>query len=430
MSIAVGYWTLLDIFPRFVGLEPATADDSIFMLDSSKNRMFITSVKIFSKKITLNEYKVCFERALEKEKKLKKYLIRLFGKFFWVVDKNFDLNKHIFVYNQNANKKSLEAVVNGLLTKEFKINQPPYEIHFFKSYEKNASAIVFRFHHCLADGLSAISMIVSCSDPLKTREFYSPSITSKWKKLFLYFFSILLSPYLLLKIINQKTNKNALHGKPLSGTKSMSWTKNLNLKQILSYCKQQKITFNDFLTGIVLESLETYSSTKLGSLAAHIPISFRGHSNNNISLSLGNNVTIVSVTFPSVTKNIINDCSKEYKKLKSSLVPFIMHVMTKIGGNFVPAFVVKFFFQFFASKATFVFSNVAGPKDWIFYSGKRIESFIAMTPGGGNCGVSIAALSYADCFVITCYVDKALVSSPGRLVHIIEKCIARYEKKL
>lgn len=82
MSIAVGYWTLLDIFPRFVGLEPATADDSIFMLDSSKNRMFITSVKIFSKKITLNEYKVCFERALEKEKKLKKYLIRLFGKFF------------------------------------------------------------------------------------------------------------------------------------------------------------------------------------------------------------------------------------------------------------------------------------------------------------------------------------------------------------
>ena len=353
-------------------------------------------------------------------------MVKYFGRYYWKEDKAFNDKRHYIVHSKRMTKSSLEHYANQILTQDLKPKQPPYEIHFFKNYEDYGSAVLFRFHHSFADGLSMISMMTWCADPSSTKIFYSPPNIPFIKKVILYIISILTFFYHIAKVLLQKKIVNKLNRKKLSGLKAISWSNDIKLEPILAHCKKIGVTFNDFLTAIVLESLELYSMEKLGNITGLIPFSLRGQPLDGSFLPLQNYLSVIPVKFPEISTNLIEKCAHLYIGLKSSVVPLVMNIGMQICASVLPWHLSKALIYYTVNKATLLFSNVPGPKGNIYYSGKRFQSIISMSPNMGNCGISITSLSYAGNFVVTCYSDRNALPDPSRFINTFEKTLGKY----
>lgn len=422
-------WLLLYQVPKFFGLEPMIGNDSLFMMDSRTNKLLVTSIATFSEKISVKQYKRCARKSFKADPRTQKYIVKYLGRYYWKKDFFFDEKNHFTVHSQKINKSGLEHFTNQVLTKDLKPNQPPFEIHFFKNYEGSGTAVLFRFHHSFADGLAVISMMTWCADSNSEKIFYSPPHIPFIQKVFLHVLSVFTFFYHILRVLMQKQNSNKLHCQKLSGVKAISWSTEIPLGGILAHCKSIQVTFNDFLTAVVLDSLEKYSGEKLGKLIALIPFSLRGQPLDGTFLPLQNYISVFPVTFPEVSEDIIEKSSQLFKDLKSSVVPLVMYFGMKICASVLPKFLSRLLVYFTVNKATLLFSNVPGPKLPIFYSGKKFQSLISMSPNMANCGISITSLSYSGSFIMTCYSDVAVIPDPSRFIRTFESVLQKYLKK-
>ena len=95
---------------------------------------------------------------------------------FWKWDKNFSLNHHIRVYDNQepelklpevCTEEDLKRVTGGLISRPFPEGRSPWEILLIPKYRagdnesgKEQTVIVFRIHHAMADGYSILKMLL------------------------------------------------------------------------------------------------------------------------------------------------------------------------------------------------------------------------------------------------------------------------------
>jgi hypothetical protein len=398
-----------------------TGRDSLFLYETKTNKLLVTSIAIFSEKISLKQYKSCAKKALNADPRTKKRLVQVLGRYYWTLDQNYKDENHYIVHSEKINKSALENFMTRISTEDLDMSHPPYQIHFFKNYEKNQTAVVFKFHHSFCDGLAIVSMMTWCADQGSCKIFYSPKAISLVKKCVLWILTVFTLVYYLIVTLFQKKDVNKLHSQKLSGIKAISWTNQIKLKGILSYCHEKHFTFNDLLTAVVLESLQEYSGSDLGTITATIPFSLRGQPPDGSFLKLENDLAIFPIEFPRVSQHLVKDCSDIFNGLKESIKPFVMCQVMRLGVSLLPRFLMKFMVFFVVNKATLLFSNVGGPKGPIFYGGKRFGQIIGMSPNMARCGISVTSFSYTDHFTITCYADKNLIPKPKEFLNIVEK---------
>lgn len=421
-------WVLLNIIPRFFGYYPMSGKDSLFMLDTKTNKLLVTSIAVFKSKISVKKYRSCIGKAIDADPKVKRYAVKLFGRHYWKDDENFNQGRHIKVISKPVNRSNFERYVNEVLTRDMKNDRPPYEIYFFKKYEGKKTAVIFKFHHCLADGLAMVSMTTWCADEGSCKIFYSPSEAPLFTKCLLYILSSFVFLLYTIKLLAQKRDVNVLHSQKLSGEKFMTWSEPIQMTEIIQYCKKKKVTFNDFLTAAVLKGLEDYAGEKLGTITATIPFSLRGQPKDGSFMKLENDLTIFPIEFPEVTDKIVEDCAKLYKGLKKSIKPYVIYLTTRINLLLFPICVVKYLTFWAVNKATLLFSNVGGPKDKVFYAGVEFESLFSMSPNMARCGISVTSFSYIDKVTITIYADKNLMPYPKKFIECVENAIKKLMK--
>jgi diacylglycerol O-acyltransferase / wax synthase len=426
VGVSALIWVLLNIFPRLFGLKPMSGRDSLFMLDVESNKLLVTSLSVLATRITLEECKSNMRKALTADPKIRQKIIRFMGRYYWKEDEMFDEKNHYLVYSKNINKQGLEEYVNSLLTKDLNPDHPPYEIHLLENYEKDQSVILFRFHHALADGLAMVSMTLWCADEGSCKIFYSPAQPGLLKKCAMYSLAIATFLIYIFLLFIQKKDKSKLHGVKLSGVKRMAWSNKIWITPLKQFCAAKNITFNDLLTAVVLESTQKYSGEDLGNITMTIPISLRGQPKDGSFLKLENDLTILPIVFPKVNKSLIDNCAKLYKRLKTSIQPFVVCLAMRAGANYLPEFIMKFLTFYIVNKATMLFSNVGGPKGPIFYSGHKYDNFISMSPNMARCGISVTSFSYIDHFVITCYADTAVMPDPKKFISTIESTLMTF----
>ena len=427
-SVFIIYF-ILNVLPYAFGLEPMQGRDSLFLYETKTNKLLVTSIAIFSEKISLKQYKSCAKKALNADPRVKKCMVRYFGRYFWKNDPDYDDRNHYIVHSEKTSKSKLENFMTRISTQDLDFSHPPYQIHFFKNYEENKTAVIFKFHHSFCDGLAIVSMMTWCADEGSCKIFYSPKEIHFLKKLILYLLTLFTFVFYLLTTLLQKKDINKLHSQKLSGEKSISWTNKITLKGILEYCHSKHYTFNDLLTSVVLESLQEYSGCNLGTITATIPFSLRGQPKDGSFLKLENDLAIFPIEFPEISSNLPDECSKIFNSLKESIKPFVMCQVMRLGVSLLPRFLMKFLVFFVVNKATLLFSNVGGPKGPIYYGGKKYEQIIGMSPNMARCGISLTSFSYTDHFTVTCYADKNLIAKPKEFLNIVERKLQKINKK-
>jgi len=135
----------------------------------------------------------------------------------------------------------------------------PWQVFFVEEYLENQSAIMFKSHHSLSDGLGLVSLALSLADPRNfTNTFISFTRGNTLKQFLYYLKSIVMSPVIFYKVFAGVEPNTVIHGKELSGEKSFAVTDPISLVQIKKICENKKQSINTFLMTLVSIALQRY----------------------------------------------------------------------------------------------------------------------------------------------------------------------------
>ncbi|MEU3772551.1 wax ester/triacylglycerol synthase family O-acyltransferase [Streptomyces sp. NPDC032472] len=82
------------------------------------------------------------------------------GAAAWAADEDFDAARHVFLVRTS----DPQAAAGPLMARPLARDRPPWEAHVLAGPDPRSFAVLFKFHHALADGLAALALAASLFD--------------------------------------------------------------------------------------------------------------------------------------------------------------------------------------------------------------------------------------------------------------------------
>jgi WS/DGAT/MGAT family acyltransferase len=183
-------------------------------------------------------------------------------------------------------------------------------------------------------------------------------------------------------------------------------------------------TINDVLIASVAGALRRYlifrgDRTSKTELRAAIPVNVREP---GTAFELGNKFSLVFLALPVYIEDPIlrlREVKKRMDDLKQSPDAFVAFmVLSALGIS--SANIATTASNFFANKASTVMTNVPGPREPLYFAGKKIENFIGWVPRTGRVGMGISIFSYAGKVGVGLVTDEGLVPDPDMILKYFE----------
>lgn len=107
----------------------------------------------------LNNYEWSFQSVPRYRQRISE--IPFFDHPVWVDDPSFNVRYHIrqIALPQPADERILKRVCGYLLELPLDIDKPPWEVWVVDGLQNDRFALVAKIHHCMADGISSVSLI-------------------------------------------------------------------------------------------------------------------------------------------------------------------------------------------------------------------------------------------------------------------------------
>ena len=387
----------------------------------------------------------------------------------WVEDEEFDLDAHLqrVVLPRPAGKAQLQALAAELASTPLDPRRPMWQFHFVERYDRG-SAWIMRVHHCYADGIAMIRVLLSMTeqDPAPALGAQPPPYRTPGRRAAVDVLPVLSwveqltqpagdilenalaeGAKLLETGIHQLFHPDRatslavqaggmvgefakvvalpddpdtpLRGK-LSGYKAVAWGTPIPLHEVKTVGKALGCTINDVLMSTVAGALGGYlreqgfDTTDLA-LRASVPVNLRAADE---PLALGNRFGLVFVDMAVGIADPLRRVfatSDTMTALKGSTQPPLALVTLGLMG-ILPAAVQAPAVELFSRKATAVVSNVPGPQAPLYMCGQRVSEMYFWVPQSGTIGLGISILSYAGYVYFGMISDKRLVREPDRVV--------------
>jgi diacylglycerol O-acyltransferase / wax synthase len=165
----------------------SSVDTAWLRMDSTTNLMMIVGVMIFDSPLDVKRFKGLLEGRLLAYARFKQYVVDDGVSAYWVDDDDFDLDAHLHRVRLPGagGEKELQAMVADLASERLDKGKPLWQMHLVENYQ-GGSALISRVHHCIADGIALIGVLLNMTDedpnaPDTPREIPKPE-KSKIKK--------------------------------------------------------------------------------------------------------------------------------------------------------------------------------------------------------------------------------------------------------
>lgn len=386
----------------------------------------------------------------------------------WVEDRDLDLDAHLAqaVLPGDAGQRELEALAAELASKPLDPRRPMWQLHLIERYQ-GGSAWIMRVHHCYADGIAMIRVLLSMTEqdagPAMAARSTGPRRTGKRGTLDLPEFAPWMDEFALpagdilehvlaegAHLLEQGVHQlfhplrtaelagqaggmaaelakalampddpdSPLRG-PMSGVKRIAWTDPVPLDEVRTIGQALGCTVNDVLMSTVAGALgrhlrELDFDTRDLVLRASMPVNLRQAEE---PLTLGNKFGLVFVELPLGISNPLQRVFTVHDtmaSLKGSLQP-AMSLMTLGLMGAMPNAMQGPAIELFSRKASTVVSNVPGPQAPLNLCGQRISEMYFWVPQSGSIGVGISVLSYAGKVHFGVIADQQLSVEPRRI---------------
>lgn len=143
----------------------STVDTAWLRMDRPYNLMTINGVMIMGDRLTLERVQQTIATRMFKYKRFLQRPVHSTAGFYWETDSHFEISSHIRRVGLPGagGKVELEEFVSNLVSTPMDPTKPLWDIHVVEDYQRG-SALVFRWHHCYADGIALIQVVLSMTD--------------------------------------------------------------------------------------------------------------------------------------------------------------------------------------------------------------------------------------------------------------------------
>jgi diacylglycerol O-acyltransferase / wax synthase len=143
----------------------SSVDTAWLRMDSTNNLMMIVGVMIFDTPLNVSRFKSLLEGRLLAYARFKQYVVDDGVSAHWVDDDNFDLDAHLHRVRLPGagGERELQAMVADLASERLDKGKPLWQMHLVENYQ-GGSALISRVHHCIADGIALIGVLLNMTD--------------------------------------------------------------------------------------------------------------------------------------------------------------------------------------------------------------------------------------------------------------------------
>jgi diacylglycerol O-acyltransferase len=394
------------------------------------------------------------------------------GGYQWRSDERFDLARHVrrVELPRGAGDVELEALVSRLVSAPLDHAHPLWQFHLVANY-KGGSAVILRIHHCYADGIALIQVLLSMTDAdregklseaLSTQpdkrsgadddpigEFLAPlsgllqMASSAGSTLVDKGGQLLRDPTQAFALAQQggalageiaklvlMTEDSATRFKGEPGVaKRVAWADPIPLDDVKAVGRALGCSVNDVLLSSVAGALRAYlvrrgDAVDAVMIRALVPVNLRPPEK---AYRLGNKFGLVFLDLPI---GIENPVARLYavranmRSLKGSFQPVIaLGILAAMGAG--PQVLQEQLLAMLARNATAVMTNVPGPQQPLYFAGARIDRLMFWVPQSGNIGMGVSIITYAGEVQFGLITDRGLCPDPEQ---VIERFAPEFEK--
>ncbi|HEY3181110.1 MAG TPA: wax ester/triacylglycerol synthase family O-acyltransferase [Casimicrobiaceae bacterium] len=444
----------------------SAVDTAWLRMDRPSNLMMICGVLLFRERLALARLKKVISERFLVFRRFRQRPVESTAAAFWETDPAFDLDHHVVPMSLTgrAGTRELQSLVSQLVSTPLDPARPMWQFHLVDNFD-GGSALIARIHHCYADGIALVRVMLSMTDseangapamPFEPRERKRTPQTDSSDDMF----SQLITPFrggldsarkiggtLIEKgveIWNDPAKAVDLAGRAsaltaeianlalmaqdsatrFKGTpgiaKRVAWADPLSLPEVKTIGKALGASVNDVLLASVAGALRSYLLEKGDRadgvmLRALVPVNLRPIEK---AYRLGNQFGLVFLDLPIGIENPVERLYKvraNMRALKDSYQPILaLGLLAAMGAG--PKILQEKLLAILARNATAVMTNVPGPQKPLYLAGGRIESLMFWVPQSGNIGIGVSIISYNDSVQFGVVTDRGLCPDPEKLM--------------
>ncbi len=446
--------------------EPMSRVDTAWLrMERPTNLMMITSVLTLEGALDIATLKSVLSERFLAFRRFRQRAVEIAGQSFWEFDKDFDLNWHVrrVALPGLATKEELEEYVSQMASTALDKSKPLWQFHIVENYQ-GGTALVTRVHHCYADGMALVQVLLSLTDTTAAASLELRPVKTRLKVDGGTVFQRLLEPARLgfdqVKAFGEKAadalvnyakdpektleslksgaqeigeivselataitlpdDPQTVFRGPLGVSKRVAWCDPIPLELVKSVGKVLDCTVNDVLMACAAGALRQYMldigevPPEIG-IRATVPVNLRPLEH---AKKLGNHFGLVFLDLPVHEANpiarlfAVRACMLKLKSSRQAMVSFGLLAALGLG----PAVVQKPALEMFSRKATAVATNVPGPLAPLYLAGCKITDQMFWVPQTGSVGMGLSILSYNGMVHFGLIVDKKNVPLPNLIV--------------
>jgi diacylglycerol O-acyltransferase / wax synthase len=441
----------------------SSADTAWLHMDRPTNLMVINSVELFDEPLDWERFKQIIQtRLVDRYPRFRQRVVESrvpFRAARWEDDPDFSLEHHLHhrALPAPGDRAALQELLGDLMTMPMDRNRPLWHTYVVEGFG-DGTAIINRFHHCIADGIALARVMLSLTDsrpdagvapPELEQRRDNPGIAGSTGRILAAAghagaaavrqgAGLIVSPSHAASLagavvrdgataarllLTPADAASAIKGDP-GISRRVAWGKPLPLARVKHIAHAHHATVNDVLMAALSGALRHYLQERgeaVHEIQAMVPFNLRPL-DQPVPRELGNKFGLVFLPLPvgvSGSYRRLTEVHKRMDEIKQSRDGPITYAMLSATG-LAPEPVERRMVDLFTGKGTAIVTNVPGPTEPVYLAGKPVSAVLVWAPTSGHIGMSVSIFSYRGEVTIGLMVDAVLIPNPDRVIVELE----------
>lgn len=435
----------------------SSVDRSWLRMESAENPMMISAVLIFEQALSIRRLKRLLDERFLTFRRFRQRVIHRGDRAFWQDDPLFHVDNHLhrIALAGDSGEQELQSLVSDMNSSSLDFRRPLWQIHYIDQYQ-GGCALLIRIHHCIADGISLVRVLLSLTDkqPDSILRRIRPSALSHpvdkaqsslgrtARRLLqtgraakdranLLLKSLRTEPGYPMRLVSTAGSisldllklglaadepKTCLNSS-LSGRKQVAWAEPLSLLEVKICARALQGTVNDVLLCAAAGALQkhfhnTGETPPTCGIRVAVPLNLRPV--NQPVETLGNQFGLVLVNLPVEVSHPLlrfRQIQNTMGRLKQSYQAQVTYGLLDLFGR-GPDALERRALTLLSDKASAVLTNVPGPTEPVYLAGAKLKQPMFWVPQSGNIGIGMSIFSYAGTVQFGISIDKSIPVNP------------------
>jgi len=375
-------------------------------------------------------------------------------------DPSFEISNHVHrrALPEPGGEEELRALVADLIAPPLDPNRPLWHAYLIERGDGRA-ALLWRIHHCIADGIALSRVLLSITDEgeatvdspregdggpgaLRRLADVPGEAISAGRKLGSAVVhegmetlahpdhlrdlagAALRDASTAAKLLASPADEQTSLRTSLSGARRVAWTAPFSLAVVKEAGHRRRVTINDMLVSALAAALRETLASSIHSDEIHAMVPFNLRSlDEPVPAELGNDFALILLELPVGEigpAERLREVNSRMEAIKHSHeAPIAYGLVGAIG--LTPPWLEDRLIGFFTDKASLVVTNVPGPRERLGFAGVPVERVLVWAPCSGSLGMTVSIFSYAGEVTVGFMVDTAVLADPESLARAYER---------